>query len=124
MTDSEVTSPEPRPRNGRQSIITTLGIWATFLLSLTSISVVFWKGGAIDRQVTINTADIDVIKRDGSVALQAHTRMDDERISAIRDRLIIVEHMAPALTAMEADMREMRTDLRWLKDRLSAKPQP
>lgn len=71
-------------KNLAASVFTFLG----GVSGLISIALIVWKGGAIVNTIEIHGRRLDTIEANGSIGLREHVKMDDERVSDIRQRQI------------------------------------
>ena len=67
---------------------------------------------------TISNHEDRVLKLEafGSVSLQKHESLDDERIDAIRDRIATVERATASLPIIQGDLRVIQGKLDALKE--------
>lgn len=93
----------------RKSVVETVAIWASVCVSLTTLGVLIWRGGAIAQTVATDSERISRIESSGSGKLQAHESMDDVRVAGLDKRLSNVEQSMATISAMQADIREIRT---------------
>lgn len=85
-----------------------------------AIGLVIWRGGAIERQVEIDTGRIQAIESSGSPGLAAHVKMDDERVSDLARRLTMAEDSTRQAMDLKVEIRVLGTKLDAVVERLKS----
>lgn len=78
---------------------------------LLSICVVFWRGGAIEKQVDVTAKDVTEIRQTGSAGLREHVRMDDERVSDLARRMAQLEDYVKQAVDLKIEVRVLGSKL-------------
>lgn len=85
---------------------------------LLSICVVFWRGGAIERQVDIDSGRLTHLEQGGSPGLREHVKMDDERVSDLSRRMGLLEDSVKQGLDLKVEVRVLGTKLDNIANRL------
>lgn len=89
------------------------------LSGLLSISLLVWNGGKIVAKVDNHEDRINRVEVSGSVGLQKHEALDDQRVSDIRLRLNRLEDES---VAIHNTLSDIRGDLREIKAHMGIFP--
>lgn len=96
--------------------------WASYLNTLVSVctlgALIFYVG-ATWKTITNHEDRLIKLEAHGSVSLQKHESLDDERIDAIKDRVATVERATSALPIIQGDLRVIQGKLDALKEQLA-----
>lgn len=96
------------------STIEVIAIWLSVVISLTTLGVLIWKGGAIAQTVVTDSFRIDRIEKDGSSKLQAHESRDEAIEQGFAARIENLETAMHSIGLMQADIREIKTRVEFI----------
>lgn len=83
-----------------------------------AIALVIWRGGAIERQVEIDSVRLTKLEISGSPNLEAHVKMDDERVADLARRMAMAEDSAQRSMDLKVEIRVLGTKLDAITERL------
>lgn len=105
------------------SLFNLVGGVAGFL----AIALVIWRGGALERQVEIDTVRqgknedaIAELSKGGSSGLKQHIQMDDERVADLARRLTMAEEATRQAMDLKVEIRVLGTKLDAMVERLKS----
>lgn len=83
-----------------------------------AIGLVIWKGGALQRQVEVNTGRLERLELRGSPALEAHERMDASEQADQNRRLTNVEKLSDVVSDLRVSLSSANVKLDQLQDQV------
>lgn len=87
---------------------------------LLSIVLIIWKGGALAQRVDDHSRRLDQIELGGSIGLREHVKMDDERVSDIKQRQVDVTQRLAHQDETLTKLTELFGDVKVINVKLDA----
>lgn len=78
---------------------------------LLAFALVIWRGGAVERQVNVNTGRIDQLETIGSPNFRMHESSDDERVRELSRRIGQAEELAKQSVDLKIEVRVLGSKL-------------
>lgn len=86
---------------------------------LISIAIILLKGGMLLQKVDGHETRLNNIEATGSIGLREHVKMDDERVTDVRNRTARLEDAMMKLVDLNADVKVLNAKVDSLKEQLS-----
>lgn len=101
-----------------KSVVSSVFNFLGGVSGLLSICVVFWRGGAIEKQVDVTAKDVTEIRQTGSAGLREHVKMDDERVMDLARRMGQLEDYVKQAVDLKIEVRVLGSKLDNIATRL------